>query len=246
MKTIFASVFIFLLAAAAATAQNHCTTPALIVPGVECNLVSTGAGLLLPCSSPIGFYNLPVGTMLLIDYIPSSCVSFCQQGMESDIFCAQVEGGQYAELCAGESLAIGDPGNPGVIYAWEPSLYISCTDCPTAVVSPPSDAIYQRTETSAAGSTTIFYNIEVVTCTGVGALAPSAVSVYPVPALEEIQVQGFDFERFVIVNTAGRVVLDGSAGAAKTIRVGALPPGLYYLHLWDEGRTAVCKFVKAD
>ncbi len=236
-----------LSASATLTGQNHCTTPATIVPGVECNLVSTAGGLLLPCTSPIGFYYLPVGTSLLIDHTPSSCVSFCLQGIASDIFCAQVEGGEYHELCAGQSLSLGDQGQPGSTYVWEPALYISCTNCPATQVSPPSDAIYLRTETTASGAITVtFYNIEVITCTGTGAPGQAQVRVAPVPATDEIMVEAFDFDRYVITDFSGRMVQTGSGCQVNTIRVGELPAGIYYLRLWNGGKTLGCKFLKGS
>jgi hypothetical protein len=60
-----------------------------MVLGVECVLpkvVSTQV-LLLPCSSPAGFNQLVAGDFAMIDYTPSSCGSFCMQGIPVDITC---------------------------------------------------------------------------------------------------------------------------------------------------------------
>ncbi len=243
MKHI-STVLVLACLTTALRSQDHCSTPATIVPGVECNLTSTGAGLLLPCTSPIGYYFLPVGTSLLIDYTPSSCVSICQQGMASDIFCAQVEGGEFLVLCAGQSIAIGGSSLPGSTYAWEPAAYISCTDCPVAVVSPPSDAIYIRTETVPGGGVvTTFYNVDVITCTGTEAPEAAQIRLSPVPATEQVRVENIDFERFAVIDVRGRTVLSGSGCAENTIRTETLAPGVYFLRLLAGSKTAALKFL---
>ncbi len=238
MKNI---VFAFLLLSQTLIAQNHCTTPATVAPGVECNLLSTAAGLLMPCSAPIGLYNLPIGTNLLIDDSLASCVSFCQQGIYSDIYCATVVGGVDVQMCAGSTQFIGQPGDPGATYDWQPGFYINCNNCPFAGINPPSDAIYMQTTTQPGGAVTVtFYNIDVITCTAADETAAPAPQLFPVPARDEIEVRGLAFDRFEIYDQAGRVLRRGVSRGEAKIRFGVIPGGVYYLRLWS-GELAVMK-----
>ena len=60
-----------------------------IIQAVECPLpmvVSTGE-ILMPCTAPDSFFNLPVGSFAKISYMPASCASICQQGTYVAITC---------------------------------------------------------------------------------------------------------------------------------------------------------------
>jgi hypothetical protein len=66
-----------------------CQYEAIIEKGVECTLPKLTASnqFLNPCIDPFELYNLPLGTKILLDYKPSSCFTFCQQGLEVEILC---------------------------------------------------------------------------------------------------------------------------------------------------------------
>lgn len=244
MKNI---VFAFFLLSQTLVAQNHCNTPATVVPGVECNLLSTATGLLMPCSAPIGVYNLPVGTNLLIDDSLASCASFCQQGIYSDIYCASVVGGIDVQMCAGSTQFIGFPGDPGATYDWQPGFYISCNDCPFASINPPSDAIYMQTTTQPGGAVTVtFYNIDVVTCTTADEITTPGPVLFPVPARDEIEVRGLAFDRFEVYDQSGRLLRQGASEGETKIRLGEIPPGIYYLRLWSGEAVVMKKFVAGE
>ncbi|MEO6039632.1 MAG: T9SS type A sorting domain-containing protein [Saprospiraceae bacterium] len=222
--------------------------PASIVQGVECKLVYDGGLLLLPCAAPIGFYALPVGTQLLISFVPDTCISFCQQGFGADIQCAQVVGGTNITLCAGQSVNIGTSTEPNRHYQWEPVDYLSCDTCAIATVNPPGNAIYSRTETIppclSCQPVTTYYNIAVSPCTGTGEAPLASVVLSPVPTSGVLQVTGLIFERFRVFDTQGQLRMERRGSEDQTIDLSALPAAMYYLQMTSKDGQVLRKVTK--
>ena len=233
----------------AASAQNACDMEASIIHGAECNLVYVGGLVLLPCSAPIGFYALPVGTPLLLSYTPNPCISFCLQGMGADIQCAQVVGGTNVALCAGQSINIGAPAEPNRHYQWSPVYQLNCDTCALASINPPENAIYSRTETIPAclscQPVITYYNVAVSPCSGVSESAEQSVTLSPVPTDGLLRVQGFDFDQFRIFDPLGKLVLAGPANHDQIIDLSPLSTGMYYLQLHSKEAQILRKVWKA-
>lgn len=90
------SVFFYLIALNAFITTNfiyaQCSTEVIIIQGVECKLpkVTSNNTILLPCTDTFNISGAPVGTKFNIDFIPSNCISICQQGLMVDITCAHI------------------------------------------------------------------------------------------------------------------------------------------------------------
>ncbi len=79
----------------AALFSQPCTpnTLGVIVPGVECNLISVNNTLMLPCGAPQEYWELMLGDTLLFAWEPDpDCISFCQQGFPINILCLETPG----------------------------------------------------------------------------------------------------------------------------------------------------------
>lgn len=57
------------------------------IEGCSLPIIVETQQILMPCSTPAGFWDLDIGEFAYVDYTISGCATFCQVGSEVDITC---------------------------------------------------------------------------------------------------------------------------------------------------------------
>lgn len=144
-----------------------------------------------------------------------------------------VELGPDQVICPGESVVL-DAGNPGAEYQWSPDEGFGSVQ--TITVTPDSTTDYTVLVT--AGGCVAVDNVQIIVdpCMGVATTQPTAVSVWPVPAVagEPVQVSGINAtDILALFGPDGRqwpLRFTNRAGVLE-LRTTDLAPGVYSLRL---------------
>lgn len=158
-------------------------------------------------------------------------------------------------ICAGQSIQLIAIESSGSVFSWSPTESLSVANNNAPLATPSESTTYTVTATNSSGcSATASVTIDVEVCTGLAdELLTNAVSVYPNPSSDFIQVQvnllTNESIYINIYNTVGELLQSqnyrtgGGQAMIKQFAVNQYPQGLYYVEVATATSRNVQKFM---
>jgi len=144
-------------------------------------------------------------------------------------------------VCIGNSAVLSATGNASA-YQW--SANAGSVSTATASISPTATDTY--VVTGILNGCSYSQNIIVVakTCIGIQSFSQGGFTIYPNPAIDEVQIQASKNGNLRILNITGQLVLEQKIQAGNNqINVGSLPAGAYEVNINSAGQISNSKLM---
>lgn len=147
----------------------------------------------------------------------------------------------------GDSTIIGNNPSEAALYNWQPSIGLSCTDCPNPKASPTITTTYTVTKTQCKAVTSDIIVVN-VSPTGVNELnINSATQLMPNPSSGDITIKSkFVIDRVEIINTTGQLLLIKEIQSNEgVLDLSQFAEGIYFVKVvYPNGMSVTKKIVK--
>jgi Secretion system C-terminal sorting domain len=240
------------------TVQVRSGTEVAWQQGVECVLLqaTNGGAWFYNVNYPFGMGWVPRGEPLNITFRDTFAASFCMQGRDIFIECADVMYGTTSTTTPNQAVQIGDTGNPNAVYRWFPNVglpIMSNNNTAQISVTPTENSIFIRRQYSDPNciadsclSYPTYYNVHVLrpstscvvlTNTSSGTEKVERVQVFPNPASNDLTLRYSNFEnkQIIITDVLGRTQSQQYLQNETTnIDIQNLPNGIYFLSMYEK------------